>query len=48
MKAAFAAVGEAGEAALEQDLAALAQAASVDDRAMIVPGEYAEIVIYRS
>jgi len=48
MTKAFAAVGEDGFAALETDLVALGRAASIDDSAMIVPAEYAEVVIHRA
>ncbi|WP_425046103.1 class I SAM-dependent methyltransferase [Primorskyibacter sp. S87] len=48
MNKAFEAVGESGSAALEADLASLAREHSQDDTAMIVPSEYAEIIIHRS
>lgn len=48
MTKAFAAVGEDGAAALEADLIAVAKAASRDDSAMIIPAEYAEVVITRA
>ncbi|SFH67053.1 class I SAM-dependent methyltransferase [Albimonas pacifica] len=48
MNKAFLAVGPEGAAALEADLAALAREASVDETAMIVPAEYAEIIVYRA
>ncbi len=49
MNKAFQAVGEEGAEALETDLVALAEAASIGgERAMIVPAEYAEIVIRKS
>ncbi|WP_305987294.1 class I SAM-dependent methyltransferase [Roseibium sp. MMSF_3544] len=48
MNKAFQAVGAEGAAALEADLVGLAEAASVGgERAMIVPAEYAEIVIHK-
>ncbi|MEM8701645.1 MAG: class I SAM-dependent methyltransferase [Pseudomonadota bacterium] len=49
MNKAFQAVGEEGAEALETDLIAVAEAASIGgERAMIVPAEYAEIVIRKS
>lgn len=48
MSKAFEAVGAEGAAALEEDLLDLGRAHSRDRRAMIVPGEYAEIVIHKS
>lgn len=45
---AFDAVGETGRAALTADLIALARDHSQDDTAMIVPSEYAEIVVHRT
>ena len=49
MNKAFQTVGEEGAEALETDLVALAEAASIGgERAMIVPAEYAEIVIRKS
>ncbi|MET1411799.1 class I SAM-dependent methyltransferase [Roseibium sp. HPY-6] len=48
MNKAFQAVGETGAAALEDDLVKLAETASIGgERAMIVPAEYAEIVIHK-
>ncbi|MEX0282013.1 MAG: class I SAM-dependent methyltransferase [Arenibacterium sp.] len=47
MTKAFEAVGEEGAAALEADLIELAQSASRDANAMIVPAEYAEVIIHR-
>lgn len=48
MNKAFAAVGPDGAAGLEADLLEIARAASVDGTKMIVPSEYAEIVVYRA
>lgn len=48
MNKAFDAAGPMGEAALERELVEIATAASIDDEAMIVPAEYAEIVVYRA
>ncbi|MEM6441045.1 MAG: class I SAM-dependent methyltransferase [Pseudomonadota bacterium] len=48
MNKAFAAVGPEGEAALERDLIELARDASADKTAMIVPADYAEVVVYRA
>ncbi|MEX0337741.1 MAG: class I SAM-dependent methyltransferase [Arenibacterium sp.] len=47
MTKAFETVGDEGASALEADLVALAQNASRDETAMIVPAEYAEVVIHR-
>ncbi|WP_421981915.1 class I SAM-dependent methyltransferase [Roseibium sp.] len=48
MNKAFQAVGEAGAEALEADLVAVAEMASVGgERAMIVPAEYAEVIIQK-
>lgn len=47
MTKAFEAVGDAGATALEADLIALARNASTDETAMIVPAEYAEVIIHR-
>ena len=44
---AFAAVGDTAPQ-LEADLIALAHEHSVDDRAMIVPAEYAEVIVHRA
>lgn len=48
MTKAFEAVGDDGAAALEADLMALGKSASRDATAMIVPAEYAEVVITRA
>jgi ubiquinone/menaquinone biosynthesis C-methylase UbiE len=48
MTKAFEAVGPNGREALEEDLIALGRAASTDNSALIVPAEYAEIVIHRA
>ncbi len=48
MTKAFEAVGPDGAAALEADLVALGHAASRDSSAMLVPAEYAEVVIHRA
>ncbi|MEM8728865.1 MAG: methyltransferase domain-containing protein [Pseudomonadota bacterium] len=48
MAKAFQAVGEAGADALQADLVALGTARSRDDHQMIVPAEYAEVVIRRA
>lgn len=48
MSKAFDAVDEEGAARLEAELVALGRAHSEDDTAMIVPSEYAEIVIHRA
>ncbi|MEM7527015.1 MAG: methyltransferase domain-containing protein [Pseudomonadota bacterium] len=48
MRKAFEAVGAAGEAALEADLCAVAESRSRDRVAMIVPSDYAQIIITRA
>lgn len=48
MTRAFEAVGPEGFGALETELVALGRAASIEDSAMIVPAEYAEVVIHRA
>jgi len=48
MSKAFEAVGADGAEALEEDLRTLARAHSRDPRLMIVPAEYAEVVVYRA
>jgi hypothetical protein len=45
---AFQAVGPDGADALKADLVKVARAHSLDHTAMIVPGEYAEVIVHRA